>query len=44
MFKKYNPKKVLIKGQRFIEDKEKSKLQPEKAIGKVLKVLTSSKH
>ena len=28
--KKYYPKNLLIKSQRFIEDKEKSRLQPEK--------------
>ena len=28
--KKYDPKNLLIKSQRFIEDKEKSRLKPEK--------------
>ena len=34
MGKKYNPKNLLIKGQRSIEDEEKSKLQSEKTIAK----------
>ena len=32
MDKKDNPENLLIKGQRFIEEEEKNKLHPEKAI------------
>ena len=35
---KHNPKNLLIKGQRFIEDEEKRKLQPEKTTAERVKL------
>ena len=41
---KHNPKNLLIKGQRFIEDEEKRKLQPEKTTAERVKLRRQKTH